>query len=96
MLPQKLSLDMMQVQWASQIDPLIANPLTKGNLLKNIALTSGANVVSHKLGRKLQGWIITRIRAAQTVYDTQDSNQIPELTLNLVASGDVTVDLLVF
>jgi len=44
----------------------------------------------------LTGWNPTRIRASATIFDTQDSNQTPQLTLNLVASANVVVDLLVF
>lgn len=96
MLPQKLPLPLMQTQWAQQLDPVISNPTIQTVLLKNIALASGANVVNHKLGRALQGWYIVRLRASATVYDTQDSNQTPNLTLNLTASAPVTVDLVVF
>lgn len=95
-LPQKLSLDMMQVRWATELNPLLANPLTNGLLLKNVALASGANVVNHKLQRPLQGWIPVRLRASATLYDTQDTNQTPTLTLNLVASAAVVADIWVF
>lgn len=89
-------LSMMQTRWASIINPVLGNPLVDGAVLKQVALTSGSNVVNHKLGRKLQGWFITRLRAASDIYDTQDSNTIPELTLQLEASADATVDIYVF
>lgn len=87
---------LLQTAWASQIDPVLRNPLTQGNLLKNVTLASGANVVDHKLGRKLQGWVLTRQRAAASVFDTQDLNPTPALTLTLTSSAAVVVDLLVF
>lgn len=90
------SLMLLQTAWASQIDPVLRNPLTQGNLLKNVTLASGANVVDHKLGRKLQGWVLTRQRAAASVFDTQDLNPTPALTLTLTSSAAVVVDLLVF
>lgn len=95
-LPQGLNLAQTQNTWATSLDPLLNFAPNKGLLLPNISLTTGANVVSHKLGRKLQGWIPVRVRASATLYDTQDSNQMPQLTLNLTASANVVVDLWVF
>lgn len=86
----------MQTQWSQAIDPILINPLNSASVLKSVSLTSGANVVNHLLGAPLQGWYCSRIRASATVYDTQDTNQTPQLTLNLVASADVVVDLVVF
>lgn len=96
MLPQKLTYEMMLTQWAQELNPLLKNPITSGIILKSVSLVSGNNVVNHLLGRKLQGWYIVRIRSASTIYDTQDSNQTPQLTLNLVASAPVIIDLAVF
>lgn len=96
MLPQRLSLTQMQNTWATQLDPVIANPTVNNLVLKNISLVTGTNVINHKLGRVLQGWKPTRIRASATMYDTQDTNQTPQLTLVLVASAPVVVDLEVF
>lgn len=96
MLPQKLPLPLMQTQWAKQIDPIISNPTINNLVLKNISLVSGTNVINHKLGRVLQGWKPVRVRASATFYDQQDSNQTPQLTLILIASAPVIIDLEVF
>lgn len=96
MLPQKLDLPKMQTTWATQLDPIIANPLLQGQMLSNIALINGSNVVNHKLGRKLVGWFIVGINGAAQVYDTQVSNQTPQLTLNLTSNANVTCNLWVF
>lgn len=95
-LPQQLTLDQTQNQWAAILDPIASNPIAKGLILKNISLSAGANVINHRLGRKLQGWYPTRVRAAATFFDTQDTNQTPQLTLNLTASAPVVIDLAVF
>ena len=95
-LTQNKDLGLMQTGWAQQLNPVIQNPLTQGILLKNVPLVSGANVINHLLGRKLQGWIVTRIQGAFTLYDTQSSNPMPELTLQLVSSAASQVDLYVF
>lgn len=95
-LPLKLPLELMETQWASQLNPLLNNPLSNGLVLKRVLLTSGANQINHKLGRTLQGWFLVRQRSAGTVYDTQDSNTTPTLTLALQASANMSVDLYVF
>jgi hypothetical protein len=96
MLPQKLPLELMQTSWASELNPVLANPLVQGQLLKSVSLVAGQNIVNHKLGRALQGWVVTRIRASATLYDQQDANKTPGLTLVLQASAPVVVDLYVF
>lgn len=95
-LPQRLTPEMMQTTWAQALDPVIANPLNSVLILKNQVLATGANVVNHKLGRKLEGWFLIRQRAAASIYDTQDTNQMPQLTLTLESSADVVVDIGVF
>lgn len=90
------ALALLQTSWATELNPLLANVLSNGSLLKRVVLTSGANVVNHKLGRKLQGWFITRKNASADIYDTQDTNATPALTLTLNCSAAVTVDIYVF
>lgn len=89
-------IQLMQTGWSQQLNPLISNPSLQSIILKKISLTSGANVINHLLGRNLQGWRIVRLRALASIYDTQDSNTTPQLTLQLVASAPVVCDLEVF
>lgn len=78
------------------LNPLLKNALLSGALIQEVSLASGTNTISHNLGRELQGWFVVRIRASATIYDTQDKNTIPSLTLVLVASAPVVVDLYCF
>jgi hypothetical protein len=96
MLPQQLELPQMQTTWAQALNPVIANPIVKGLILEQVQLVTGTNVINHKLGRKLQGWYTTRVRSAVSLYDQQDTNQTPELTLIIVASAPATINLAVF
>jgi hypothetical protein len=89
-------LNTMQNRWGTILNPVINNPANSSRVLKSVALTAGHNVVNHTLGAKLQGWNTVRLRAAATIYDTQDGNPHPELTLWLEASTAVVVDLEVF
>lgn len=87
---------LMQTSWAKYLRPFLENPFLQGRVLTGVVLTSGSNVVNHKLSRKLQGWVIVGQNASATFYDAQASNKSPQLTLVLIASGAVTINLYVF
>lgn len=96
-LPQQLTYPQMLTKWAAVLNPLLKNPALDSILLQNVTLISGNNVINHKLGRPLQGWKITRMhKNFAQIYDTQDSNQMPQLTLNLNASTGIVIDIEVF
>lgn len=95
-LPQQLSLPSMQNTWATAIEPVLNCPLVQGHMLNDVSLSVGSNPINHKLGRKLLGWYIVGINAAASIYDTQATNQNPQLTLNLVSSAATQVTLWVF
>lgn len=95
-LPLKLPWETAQTRWSSIINPVLTSPANQSIILQDLKLTTGTNIISHRLGRKLAGWNPTRVRAAATFYDNQDSNSTPELTLILVSSANVSIDLEVF
>lgn len=86
----------MQNQWASVLNPVLRVPLNSGFTLTNIQLVTGANSINHLLQRPLQGWFLVRQRGPASVYDAQDTNSTPGITLNLVSSASVSVDIFVF
>lgn len=92
--PQDVNL--MQQQLVRTLNPVFDCPIVGGTLLQAQVLRAGTNSINHKLGRKLVGWIVTRIGAISTIYDTQTANKTPELTLELVCSNPVTVDIYCF
>lgn len=87
---------MMQTQWASQLNQLLSKPTNSSLVLKNIQLNVGDNTINHLLGSNLQGWKIVRQRAAASIYDKQDTNSMPSLTLILNSTATVSVDIEVF
>jgi hypothetical protein len=95
-LPLRLTLNQMQQQWASILNPLLSKQVTQGQLLQNIALNSGSTSVNHLLGRPLVGWFIVGINAAATVYDSQAGNPTPALTLILNSNAACTCNIWVF
>ena len=90
------AVNLLQQRLNTILNAPLNNPLLSGNILSSVSLASGANTINHGLGRTLVGWFPVRVRASATLYDTQDSNNIPNLTLQLVASAAVVVDLYVF
>lgn len=93
MLSTNLPFELMLTKWSSELNPLLANPVNSVLILPNVALVSGVNVINHRLGRTQQGWFITDINAAVTVYRSAAFN---ELTLTLTSSGAATVSIGVF
>lgn len=87
---------LMQTAWSKQLNPLLKNPANNSIILKNVQLTSGLNSIDTKLGQKLTGWVIIRQRGAASIYDDQDNNPNPQLTLWLQSSASVSVDIEVF
>lgn len=95
-LSSKLPWELANPKWAATINPILSNPITSGVLLQNVKLVSGSNSINHTLGRKLQGYVVVLNSANATFYDGQATNQYPDLTLVLIASGAATVSLYVF
>lgn len=82
---------------AAAISTLPETEIIQGRIVKNVELLAASTVkVSHKLGRVLIGWTIVRQRASSIVWDLQDANKNPNLTLDLKCSADCTVDIWVF
>lgn len=90
-------LSLLQTKWRSILNPFLSNPGLNSQIIPNVFLeNSTTTVINHGLGRVLLGWRLVRVRAAANIYDTQDSNQTPELTLILRSSANVIVNLEVF
>lgn len=90
-------LSRMQDNVDAAIAQLSVTEVLQGRLVKSISLLSASTVkISHKLGRAPIGWFIVRQRANAVVWDLQDTNSNPNLTLNLNCSADCTIDIWVF
>lgn len=87
------NLMLLQTNWTSQLNPVLANPLTNASILKNVALVTGVNVINTKLGQTLQGWFISDINAAVSVFR---SAPLSNLTLTLTSSGPAVASIVVF
>lgn len=90
------AMQLLQTAWASILNPVINNPLVLGTILKGVFLDSGTNIVNHKLGRKLQGWIVVSQDEESNFWDSQATNAMADKTLVLNSTDPVTVNLYVF
>src|SRR5260370_35297663 len=76
----------------SVVNPLMQqNPILFGNLLQNISLKIGDNIINTGLKTALQGWVRVRQRGPANIYDLQDSNTVIG-TLILNSDAVVSVD----
>jgi hypothetical protein len=90
-------LNRIQDNISNAIDPVVKLSILNGHLLRDVVLVSGASQITpHKLDRRLVGYFVTKRNANSVIWDEQATNLNPELTLNLRASANVTVDLWVF
>lgn len=87
------SLMLLQSNWSSQLNPLLANPTNQVSILKGVILTAGVNVINHLLGATLQGWFLSDINGAASVYRSAPKSN---LTLTLTSNANVTADIAVF
>lgn len=84
---------MFQTKLASQLNPILINPLNNSLVLKSIVLKNGSNVINHLLGKMQQGWFITDQNAAASIYR---SAPFSTTTLTLTSNATVTVNIGVF
>ncbi len=96
LLSNRLSFPLLLTQWSAILNPLVKSPIATPILLSAISLTTGENVINHKLAQKLQGWIVVLNSTSATFYDSQSTNPSPDKTLILNASAPTTVSILVF
>lgn len=89
------SFGLMQNKWGGILNPIIANPIVNGGILKDVQLQVGSNTINHRQGHKLNGYLVVGMKDAYAeIYSTQSPQ--PTLTLVLNASAATTVDLYVF
>lgn len=84
---------LFQTRWASQLNQLLKLPMLSGIALTEIPLSNGVTVINHKLQRQMEGWLITDINGAATIYR---SAPLSPLTLSLTSNAAVMVDLWIF
>jgi hypothetical protein len=71
--------------------------IADGARVEALTLTTGANTVSHRLGRRPRGWILTRQSVVLGLYETDAQQaQRDDRFLYLTATAGGVADLWVF
>lgn len=84
----------LQSNIQESIVPLVSNIQNDSTILTSISLKAGQNnVINHTLNRDLIKWTVVRQRGQARIWDAQDGNPSPNLTLWLHTDTDVSIDL---
>jgi len=75
---------------------IIRRKILDGVLIENVSLVSGTNIVSHTLGRPINGFLVVRRNANEEVWNSTTDRINESLAVALDASGTVTVSLWFF
>lgn len=86
-------LRMLQTSWASDLNPILQIPFLNGVQLTNVSLINGVNSINHLLQRTQQGWWVTDINAAATLFRSAPFNST---TLTLTSNAACVANLWVF
>lgn len=86
-------LNLFQTQLGKSLQPIISNPILDGTMLNGISLASGATTFPTNLNRTQQGWFLTDVNGAATIYRSQPFN---DSTLTLTSNAAVTANIWVF
>lgn len=92
-LSQKLKWEQANPLWAQALNPLLSNPRAGSKILQKINLINGVTIIPHRLGRMQQGWSITDINGAATIFRSAPFNST---NLTLTSDAVVTVNIEVF
>lgn len=84
---------LMQTSWKAALTPVLQNEINQGLLISNVPISAGVNTINHLLSRNQQGYIITDITAAATLFRSQPLN---DKTLTLTSSANCVISLWVF
>lgn len=93
---QDRTINQLQQGISQAVNPFIQNPANNSVIIKSHSLVVGSNTINTGLNQTLTGWEIIRQRAKAIIWDDQDNNPNPTLTLILVSDTAVSIDLLVF
>lgn len=92
---EEQTLNLIQTKWRSILNPLLATPLTNGQLLTGIRIIPGTNQIAHRLGRKMLGWIVADIDFTSVIY-RHPNYPLNDKFLYLNSDSICTISLWVF
>lgn len=93
-LSPKLPWEQAGPRWASQLNPVLSNPLITGQQIDSIILAANTPlVVYHSLGQNPQGWIVVDNTANSYIIRTQPFNA---QSITLESSADTVIAIWIY
>lgn len=86
----------LQSHIKTTLNPLLELPISDGILIKNLTINTSDTLIDHKLGRKPEGFLITRLRTNAVIYESATSNDEDNRMIILIASATATADIYFF
>lgn len=91
---QDQAIQLLQGYIARTLNSLTSNPLLDGQLLRQVPLNAGANLVSHGLGRNYISW--APMNASALVILAFGKSPDPTKYISVTVSASCTCDIYVF
>lgn len=89
------AVDRVQTNLAKTLRPILQNPMVDGVHKRGVSLSTTAADIEHGLGRRPEGFVITKQDAAASIYEPSEST-LPTRLITLQASASVTADIFFF
>ena len=90
---QDKTLQLIQDSLKETTDSLLSNVLSDNNLVRQVTLVTGNNLIAHGLGRNFVTYFLGPLSSAANV--TRGNSPDPSKYISLVSSAGTTVDVLV-
>lgn len=84
----------LQDRLSDTLDSITGNPLLSGNLLAQVPLVAGSNLVSHGLGRRYISWLSGN--ASGPVSLSAGKSPDPLMFINVIADAPCNADILAY
>jgi hypothetical protein len=78
------------------LDQVIRREILDGNLVENIDLINGVNLIDHGLGRVPKGFIIVKRNDIHVVWNVNNSRMVAVKNMALQSNGAMTVSIWFF
>lgn len=94
LIKTSVDLPVLMPKWKSQLDPVLANILSNGQLIQGIILAANTPLnINHSLGQLPNGWFPTDQTGFANLKRTQPFNT---KTITLEASANTTISIWIF
>lgn len=86
----------LQSHLKTVLNPLLELPISDGVLIKDLTINTADTLIEHKLGRRPEGFLITRLKSNSVIYESATANNEATRLIILIASATATADIYFF